>query len=410
MPAVTPTHPTRDDIDLLDGNWYASQPHDTWSWMRQHAPAYYDAASDTWAITRYHDILAIEKDPKTFSSFRSPRPHGDPLPMMISMDDPQHQRRRSLVNRGFTPKRVKAKEHEIVAICDHIIDRVCEQGHCDFVWDIAAPLPLLLIGDMLGFPREAYDDLLRWSDDLIRGTTVTDPAAAEKAMMAAIEFREFQLDVIADRRATAPTSDLVSVLCHAEIEGERLDDESLVQESLLILIGGDETTRHVITGGMLALIEHPDERAKLAADRTKLTTGIEEMLRWVTPIKNMSRTATRTVDVAGQTIGEGEQVILLYPSANRDEAVFDDPFRFDVERHPNPHVAFRFGTHFCLGASLARLELNVMFDRLLDRLPDLELADPTAPLPWRNSNFITGPEAMPVRFSPTTASNRPALA
>ncbi len=410
MPAVTPTHPTRDDIDLLDGNWYASQPHDTWSWMRQHAPAYYDAASDTWAITRYHDILAIEKDPKTFSSFRSPRPHGDPLPMMISMDDPQHQRRRSLVNRGFTPKRVKAKEHEIVAICDHIIDRVCEQGHCDFVWDIAAPLPLLLIGDMLGFPREAYDDLLRWSDDLIRGTTVTDPAAAEKAMMAAIEFREFQLDVIADRRATAPTSDLVSVLCHAEIEGERLDDESLVQESLLILIGGDETTRHVITGGMLALIEHPDERAKLAADRTKLTTGIEEMLRWVTPIKNMSRTATRTVDVAGQTIGEGEQVILLYPSANRDEAVFDDPFRFDVERHPNPHVAFGFGTHFCLGASLARLELNVMFDRLLDRLPDLELADPTAPLPWRNSNFITGPEAMPVRFSPTTASNRPALA
>ena len=410
MPAVTPTHPTRDDIDLLDGNWYASQPHDTWSWMRQHAPAYYDAASDTWAITRYHDILAIEKDPKTFSSFRSPRPHGDPLPMMISMDDPQHQRRRSLVNRGFTPKRVKAKEHEIVAICDHIIDRVCEQGHCDFVWDIAAPLPLLLIGDMLGFPREAYDDLLRWSDDLIRGTTVTDPAAAEKAMMAAIEFREFQLDVIADRRATAPTSDLVSVLCHAEIEGERLDDESLVQESLLILIGGDETTRHVITGGMLALIEHPDERAKLAADRTKLTTGIEEMLRWVTPIKNMSRTATRTVDVAGQTIGEGEQVILLYPSANRDEAVFDDPFRFDVERHPNPHVAFGFGTHFCLGASLARLELNVMFDRLLDRLPDLELADPTAPLLWRNSNFITGPEAMPVRFSPTTASNRPALA
>jgi cholest-4-en-3-one 26-monooxygenase len=401
MSAFAPTHPTRDDIDLLDGNWYAGQPHDTWTWMREHAPAYYDPSSDTWAITRYHDILAVEKDPKTFSSFRSPRPHGTPLPMMISMDDPDHQRRRSIVNRGFTPKRVRAKESEIQTICDHIIDRICERGSCDFVWDIAAPLPLLLIGDMLGFPREAYDDLLRWSDDLIRGTTVTDPEAAEKAMMAAIEFREFQLHVIADRRSKPPGRDLVSVLCHADIDGERLDDESLVQESLLILIGGDETTRHVITGGMLALLEHPGERAKLLADRSTLVTGVEEMLRWVTPIKNMSRTATRDVEVSGQMIGVGEQLILLYPSANRDESVFEDPFRFDVERHPNPHIAFGFGTHFCLGASLARLELNVMFDRLLERLPDIELADPSTPLPWRNSNFITGPEAMPVSFTPS---------
>lgn len=401
MPATAPSHPTRDDIALLDGNWYAAQPHETWTWMRANAPVYYDAATDIWAITKHRDILAIEKDPTTFSSRRSPRPHGDPLPMMISMDDPQHQRRRSLVNRGFTPRRVRQKKREIVAICDHIIDRVCEQGHCDFVWDIAAPLPLLLIGDMLGFPRSAYDDLLRWSDDLIRGTTITDPDAAEKAMMAAIEFRRFQLGVIADRRARDPQSDLVSVLCHAEIDGERLDDESLVQESLLILIGGDETTRHVITGGMLALIDHPGERQKLLDDRSKLEAGVEEMLRWVTPIKNMSRTATRDVEVRGQTIGEGDQLVLMYPSANRDGDVFADPFLFDVERHPNPHIAFGFGTHFCLGASLARLELNTMFDRLLDRLPDIELAGAASSLPWRNSNFITGPEAMPVTFTPT---------
>lgn len=401
MPATAPSHPTRDDIALLDGNWYAAQPHETWTWMRANAPVYYDAATDIWAITKHRDILAIEKDPTTFSSRRSPRPHGDPLPMMISMDDPQHQRRRSLVNRGFTPRRVRQKKREIVAICDHIIDRVCEQGHCDFVWDIAAPLPLLLIGDMLGFPRSEYDDLLRWSDDLIRGTTITDPDAAEKAMMAAIEFRRFQLGVIADRRARDPQSDLVSVLCHAEIDGERLDDESLVQESLLILIGGDETTRHVITGGMLALIDHPGERQKLLDDRSKLEAGVEEMLRWVTPIKNMSRTATRDVEVRGQTIGEGDQLVLMYPSANRDGDVFADPFLFDVERHPNPHIAFGFGTHFCLGASLARLELNTMFDRLLDRLPDIELAGAASSLPWRNSNFITGPEAMPVTFTPT---------
>jgi cytochrome P450 family 142 subfamily A polypeptide 1 len=395
------THPVRDDIDLLDGNWYASEPHETWTWMRAHAPVYYDDARDTWAIMRHHDVLAIEKDPRTFSSARSPRPHGDPLPMMISMDDPLHQRRRSLVNRGFTPKQVREKTAQIRGICDEIIDRVCERGACDFVWDVAAPLPLLLIGDMLGFPRSSYDDLLRWSDDLIRGTTVTDAAASARAMEAALEFREFQRGVIADRRRRPPQRDLVSVLCHAEVDGERLDDESLIQESLLILIGGDETTRHVITGGMLALLAHPGERDRLQHDRGLLETAVEEMLRWVTPIKNMSRTATRDVEVGGQGLRAGDQLVLMYPSANRDEAVFDEPFRFDVGREPNPHLAFGFGSHFCLGASLARLELQVMFGRLLERLPDLELAADAATLPYRNSNFITGPEAMPVRFTPT---------
>ncbi len=398
-----PQHPCRDDIDLLDGRWYSTEPHETWHWMRQHAPVYYDANSDTWAITRYHDILRIEKDPATFSSARAPRPHGDPLPMMISMDDPQHQRRRSLVNRGFTPKRVRAKESEIVAICDMIIDGVSERGECDFVWDIAAPLPLLLIGDMLGFPRSSFDDLLRWSDDLIRGTTVRDDEAATKAMMAAIEFREFQLAIIADRRAREPQTDLVSVLCHAEIDGEHLDDESLVQETLLILIGGDETSRHVITGGMLALMRNPDQREALRADRSLMDGAVEEMLRWVTPIKNMSRTVTRDVELNGQTLREGDQLILMYPSGNRDETVFADPFHFDIYRHPNPHMAFGFGTHFCLGASLARLELKVMFNRLLDRVPDVALAT-DEPLPYRSSNFIVGPESMPVKFTPSPRS------
>jgi cholest-4-en-3-one 26-monooxygenase len=394
------THPVRDDIDLLDGGWFATEPHDAWTWMRHHAPVYFDAKNETWAITRYDDVLAIEKDPATFSNCRSPRPHGDPLPMMISMDNPQHQRRRSLVNRGFTPRRVSEKEPVIRALCTQIIDRVCERGECDFVWDIAAPLPLLLIAEMLGFEPDAYDDLLRWSDDMIRGTTAGDEAAMVKAMHAAIAFREYQLGVIADRRAKPPQSDLVSVLCHAEIDGERLDDESLVQETLLILIGGDETTRHVISCGMLGLLEHPDQRAILAGTPGAIETGVEELLRWVTPIKNMSRTVTTDVEVRGETLHAGDQLILLYPSANRDEDVFDDPFRFDVLRQPNPHLAFGFGSHYCLGASLARLELKVMFSELLRRLPDLHLAA-TDPLPFRHSNFIVGPEAMPVRFSPT---------
>ena len=394
------TPPVRDDIDLLDGEFHAREPHDVWTWMRREAPVYHDERNDVWAVTRYRDVLAIEKDPVTFSSRRSPRPHGDPLPMMISMDDPAHHQRRSLVNRGFTPRRVRDRTEEIRRICDDILDRVCERGECDFVWDVAAPLPLLLIGDMLGFERDAYDDLLRWSDDMIRGTTATDDEARLRSMEAGIAYRQYQLGVIADRRAKPPGPDLVSVLCHAEIDGRKLDDESLVQETLLILIGGDETTRHVITGGALALIEHPDQRAVLQADPSALERGVEELLRWVSPIKNMSRTVSSDVEVGGASLHSGDQLMLIYPSANRDDEVFADPFRLDVRRHPNPHLAFGFGPHFCLGASLARLELTVMFEQILTRLPDLRLASDD-PLPYRASNFIVGPEAMPVRFTPT---------
>jgi cytochrome P450 family 142 subfamily A polypeptide 1 len=391
------TQAIRDDIDLLDGRWYADQPFEDWAWMREHAPAYWDAKNEIWAITRYHDVLAIEKDPKTFSSFRSPRPHGTSLPMMISMDDPAHTRRRKLVNKGFTPRRVREHEATIRRICASIIDNVADKGECDFVWDIAAPLPLLLIADMLGFPPESYTDLLKWSDDLIRGTTVNDPAAMEASMMAGIAFREFQLGVIADRRAKPPQDDLVSILCYCDIDGERLDDESIIQESLLILIGGDETSRHVLTDGMLALLANPDQKEILANDPSKMEVGIEELLRWVSPVKNMSRTVTRDLEFRGQAMKAGDQLMLFYPAANRDTEIFDDPERLNVTRDPNPHIAFGFGPHFCLGASLARVELRVMFSEVLRRLPDLHLTAPA--MPRRSSNFISGPEAMPVAFT-----------
>lgn len=388
----------RDDIDLLDGEWWARQPFELWTWMREHAPVYYDAPNAVWGISRHADVLAIERNPTDFSSKRSPRPHGDPLPMMISLDNPEHHRRRSLVQRGFTPKRVAEHEQRVQAVCTEIIDKVIARGECDFVWDVAAPLPLLIIADLLGFPPSSYDDLLTWSDDLIRGTTGTPtPEVQLKAMEAGIAFREFQLGVIADRKAN-PSDDLVSTLVHAEIDGHRLDDESVVQESLLILIGGDETTRHVITCGMLALLDHPDQKAILAAEPDAMTTGVEELLRWVSPIKNMSRTVTRDMEFGGQQFRAEDQLILIYPSANRDPAVFENPDVLDVRRDPNPHLAFGFGPHFCMGASLARLELKIMFTELLRRLPDLELASDD-PLPFRASNFITGPEAMPVRFT-----------
>jgi cytochrome P450 family 142 subfamily A polypeptide 1 len=355
-------------------------------------------------LTRHADIRAAERDPVTFSNARGIRPHTYPLPMMISMDDPEHLKRRKLVNRGFTPRRVRDHEADIRRISDHILDRVCERGECDFVWDIAAPLPLILIGEMLGFPPESYDDLLRWSDDMIKGTTATDHAALMQAHEAAEEFAEFQLRIVTARRAD-PTDDLISALVHAEVDGERLDDQSLIEEGRLLLIGGDETTRHVLTGGMHALAHNPGERAQLAqayadGNQVVVDAAVEEMLRWVTPIKNMNRTATRDVELHGEHVPAGAQVLLMFESANRDEAVFTEPDRFDIDRDPNDHLAFGFGAHFCLGNALARIELRVMFERLAERLPDLDLAT-DEPLPKRPSNFISGFEAMPVRFTPS---------
>jgi cytochrome P450 family 142 subfamily A polypeptide 1 len=261
----------------------------------------------------------------------------------------------------------------------------------------------MVIAELLGFDEQHHDDLLRWSDDILRATTLDpDRSVQAAALDGMLGFRSLQLAVIADRRAE-PRDDLISVLCASEIDGQRLDDESIVQETLLLLIGGDETTRHVISGGMQALLHQPDQWASLAEDPTLLPIAVEELLRWVSPVKNMARTVTVDVELRGQRLRTGDQVMLFYPSANRDDAVFASPDVLDVRREPNPHLAFGFGPHFCLGASLARLELRVMFREVLARLPDLQL-DTEDPLPSRASNFVSGLESMPVRFTPTARS------
>jgi cholest-4-en-3-one 26-monooxygenase len=283
-----------------------------------------------------------------------------------------------------------------------VIDRVCERGSCDFVRDIAAPLPLAVIGDMLGVAEADRDDLLRWSEEMLRSQGMSTPGAIEGAAQAFVEYTAYMEPVLDTRRSSQKDEDLVGVLVNAEIDGDRLDHDSLIHETLLILVGGDETTRHVITGGMEALQHHPDQLRQLRDDPSLLPTAVEEMLRWVSPIKNMARTTTRDVEIHGQRIPEGSEVLLLYPSANRDVEVFSDPETFDISRTPNPHVAFGFGAHFCLGNQLARLELRVMFERLLLRLPDLAM-DTADKLTRRKSNFISGIEAMPVTFTPTPA-------
>jgi cytochrome P450 family 142 subfamily A polypeptide 1 len=399
MEPPLPEHPQNPDIHLVSGDFYARDPHPGFTWMREHAPVYWDEKSQVWGITKHAHIQEAAKSPQHFCNGQGMRPDSPPIPSMINMDGASHKKRRNLVNSGFTKRRVGDMEDRVREVCVQLIERVQPAGGCDFVMDLAAYLPLIMIGDLLGVDPADHEDLLRWSDDLIKGTDATaPPEVAMKAASAFGEYAAYNTRVVADRRAKSPADDLMSLLVHAEIDGDRLDDEALLQESLLILIGGDETTRHVITGGMYQLLRHPEQKQALIDDPSKIPTAVEEMLRWVTPIQNMARTALHDVSFHGQTIREGEKLLLLYPSANRDEEVFDDPFRFDISRSPNEHLAFGgYGPHFCLGSSLARLELRVMFEELLSRMPELELASDDPP-PMRPSNFITGIEHLPVRY------------
>ncbi|MGI8335576.1 cytochrome P450 [Actinomadura scrupuli] len=394
-----PDHPTNQAINLISGEFWGRDPHDELRWMRENAPVYHDEHSGAWGISKHADLRRVSRLPEVFSSAQGIRADTGPMPMMIDMDDPGHKMRRKLVSSGFTPRRVADQEGYLRRVCDEIIDEVCERGECDFVSDVAAVLPLIVIGDALGVAPTDRSTLLTWSDDMVSALTGGDDLdLLVKAGEAFGGFTEYAGRAIEDRRG-CPRDDLLSVLVHAEVDGDRLDHDSLVQESLLILIGGDETTRHVISGGMYQLCVHPDQRRKLIDDPAKIPTAVEEMLRWVSPIKNMNRTATRDYELRGQRIREGDNVLLLYPSANRDEDVFPDPFRFDVERTPNDHIAFGNGPHFCLGNSLARLELKVMFERLLARLPDIEPVEQTEPA-HRPANFVSGYESLKVRFTP----------
>ena len=389
--------PVRPELSLLDGRFYADDPHANFLWMREHEPVYWDEQAKVWGITRHDDLQAISKDSETFCNRYGMRPDAPAVPSMINFDGDVHKRRRNLVNRGFTPRRVAEHEAKIRTLCATLVENAKRKGRVDFVAEVAAPLPMIVIGDMLGVVPEDRDRLLRWSDDLISGLSLSAPPEAVAATaQAALEYFAYCTEVIADRRDRVPADDLMSILVHAEIDGDRLDDEALVQESLLILVGGDETTRHVISGGMYQLLRNPDQRRKLAANPAAIPVAVEEMLRWVTPIQNMSRTATRDVELRGRRLREGDKVMLLYPSGNRDARVFEDPFRFDIGRDPNPHLAFGgYGAHFCLGSALARLELRVVFEEILSRVEEIELVDDGRP-PYRNSNFITGIESLPV--------------
>jgi cytochrome P450 family 142 subfamily A polypeptide 1 len=390
---------TKPDVDLTDGTFYADGgARAAYKWMRANQPVFRDR-NGLAAATSYQAVLDAERNPELFSSTGGIRPEQPGMPYMIDMDDPAHLLRRKLVNAGFTRKRVMDKVPSIERLCDALIDNAIERGECDFVRDIAAPLPMAVIGDMLGVLPEERDMLLKWSDDLVCGlSSHLDESVAAMLMETFGAYTAFTMDVIAKRRAN-PTDDLFSILVNSEVEGQRMSDDEIVMETLLILIGGDETTRHTLSGGTEQLLRHRDQWDAVVADPELLAGAIEEMLRWTSPVKNMCRTLTADTEFHGTELKAGEKIMLMFESANFDEAVFDDPDRFDVSRNPNSHMAFGFGTHFCMGNQLARLELKIMLTRVLQRMPDLRLADESR-LPLRPANFVSGLEAMPVVFTP----------
>jgi cytochrome P450 family 142 subfamily A polypeptide 1 len=317
---------------------------------------------------------------------------------MIAQDDPQHAAQRRLVNRRFTPNAVRTRADEIQALVDQLVDAVAPAGQMEVVHALAAQLPSRLTCQLLGFPEEDWETVKGWSERLMRTDERMKPGdAAMGFFMACIELMERVRDEVPAKRA-CPADDLLSVWSTATIDGVEMAPDTVFHEAGLFVSGGAETTRTLISHGLRVFCDHPDQWELVAAHPELVPSAVEELLRWVTPLNNFFRTAMCDTVVGGQEIKQGERVVLLYPSANRDEAVFDDPFRFDIERTPNDHVAFGFGTHFCMGASLARLEISVMIDRLVTRLPDLALAGDT---PLRPANFVSGYESMPVTFTPT---------
>jgi cholest-4-en-3-one 26-monooxygenase len=386
------------DIDFIDGAWWGRNPQEELTWLRQNDPVHFDGR--VWGITKHADIRDVATRPEVFSNAGGIRPEQDPVPHMIDMDAPQHILRRKLVGAGFTPRRVVEQEARVLELTDAIIDRVCEKGECDLVRDVAAWLPIEVIGQSLGFNPDDFGTLLEWSDTMLSALVgIQDEELMARVGDAFGGYVAYVAGAIAERRET-PTEDLLSILVDAEVDGEKLTDDQILHDSLLILIGGDETSRHVMSGGVYQLLQDREQWERLHADRSLMPSAVEEMLRWVTPIRNMARQATEDVALRGKSIEKGQKLLLLYPSANRDEEVFDDPFCFDVARTPNEHLAFGVGPHFCLGNALARVEVRTMVDRLLDRLPDLELVERDEPS-WRPANFVSGYQALPVRFTPT---------
>ena len=402
------------DVDLGSPDAFSDgMPHELFTRLRKESPVVwveeppsadgsFAGGPGFWAVMRHADVAHVSRHPEIFSSFagtiflRDPRPVDIPMfqQMMINMDPPDHARMRRIVGVAFTPREVTKLMDEVREHARAVVDAVVDKEEGDFVLDVASELPLLVLSDVLGIPREDRHLLFEWTNRLVG---YDDPEYRGDPEQFRAVFREmfaYADDRTKEKRAT-PDDTVWSRVANAELDGMPLTRSELDRFFQLLVGAGNETTRNLISGGLVALADHPDQWERLKANPDLLPTAVEEMLRWVTPVVQFRRTATQDTEIAGQKIAEGDKVVIFYPSANRDESVFDDPFTFDIGRDPNPHLAFGHGNHLCLGAHLARLEAREMFAEMIRRLPDIHLAGPPERL---RSNLLNSIRHLPVRY------------
>ena len=411
------------DIDFSQADAWNAETPERMRWLRQNAPVYWSEATEAFILSRYEDVVHASKHNEIFCSGEGVLPGRINAKIgMIDEDEPRHGEMRGLINRGFTPRMVRIWEEIFQQITDEAIDAIAPKGECDFVEDIAVPLPLILIAEMIGIRREDRERFHRWSDAMIGAQgNLGDPEITAAAGKAALEYYTYLIDVIEDRRQN-PKEDLISILVQAKEagvlikhDGESVEEaaglvqsetqrdmsnDELIKMCVLLLVAGNETTRNGLTGGMQLLIENPEARQRLIDDPSLIPGAIEEMLRLVSPVLSFARTATQDTELGGVPIKQGQKILMVYGSANRDEAQFENPDAFDVDRNPQ-HVAFGIGNHFCLGANLARMELRVALKELLRRIPDMEYAT-TGP-EFGKSALVRSVQHMHVRFTPEQA-------
>jgi cytochrome P450 family 142 subfamily A polypeptide 1 len=389
-------------INVLDPQFYVD-PWDAYAWLRDEAPLFWDPVQKLWVVTRFADVLAIEKDGELYSSYYGSRPHIDQCAdeSMINMDEPEHQAQRNLVTRRFTPRAVRGHEQRVRAVVTEILDAVTPLGECEAIEAIASRLPAVLIGDLLGYPPEMWEKVRWWSEQimLLSGLTSPDgpPHATHPDLVPVVtDFHQATLEIVKQRRAD-PKDDLISLW----VTRPGWTAKRVLDETILLLDGGAETTRTVIGTMIRDLTRYPEQRRTLLAQPELLEyRAVEEFIRWVSPVLNMRRTATRDHELHGLRIHSGDEILLLYPAANRDPRAFTDPDRLDVTRTTERHLAFGFGTHVCLGAHLARLEIRVMFSEMLRRMPDWELVDPAEPQILA-ATFTRAYDRIRIRFTPS---------
>jgi cholest-4-en-3-one 26-monooxygenase len=402
------------DIDLLDRDVFTrGVPHEWFTFLRNNAPIYHHdepgGGPGFWVITKYRDVYAVGRDAHTYSSDQdlggvvgleeplvAPPDYGE-AKIMLSMDPPEHTRYRKLVNKGFTPRMIAALEPHIRDRAVAILDEAIAKGECDFVVDVAAELPLQAIAELIGVPFEDRHKLFDWSNRMIGSEDPEYMVGENEAFAAQFEMFAYAAE-LAEQRKNEPRDDIMTALLNAEMDGDKLTDMEFNLFFLLLSVAGNETTRNAIAHGLNAFLEHPDEWDALVGDVDGLIApATEEILRWASPVMYFRRNVIQDTTLSGVDFKAGEKVSIWYCSANRDEDVFEDPFRFDIRRQPNDHLAFGGGgPHFCLGASLARMEIRVLFEELARRVPHLTRRGPTDPL---RSNFIGGIKHLPVAFS-----------